>query len=218
MSRSLSWIDASQLASAVSRARAPTTSAPPPAPPERLRFEAVTVPPVATPAPETATVMPSAAVIPPAAVTPPAAPTTPVTPTVAALPPNPDQPIAERIRVLARWVEAELGPRCWYLSDEEGLPLHTAGVSDTQVLAATMLARAFRPLRGVIGKAPLHSASLRFEGGRVMHTMWVPTAWGQVALGLEDPKRGDDAALSAAAQAVQSALQSGAGDEGRTSI
>lgn len=181
MSRSLSWIDAEAVASALDRAQAPTQA--PTAAPIRPRFET-----------ETPTPRPAA---------PSAAP-------IASPPPRftAGAPLAERLRSLAVWVEAELGPERWYLADDEGLALHTAGADETQVLASVMLARAMRPMRSVFGGRRVHALTLELEGARRVHTIWIDTSVGRVALGLENPSRGTFEGLRAAADAVRAALDS----------
>lgn len=184
MSRSLSWIDATSLASAVSRARA-------------------TPGPAGDPIPTTlSSILPASQAI--------SAPTRyePAPPAALAAPTfGPGAGLAERVRGLAAWVESQLGPERWYLADEEGLALHTASASDTEVLASVMLSRAMRPLRGVLGTEPLRAITIQMEGGRQHHTVWVETARGRVALGLENPARATRESLEAAADAVRQALQ-----------
>jgi len=196
MSRSLSWIDPSAVASALSRAKAPTgTDAAAP-----RRFAAPRELPDVLPPPTP----------------PPAAPA----PAVEAAPARPHfdaaRPIADRLRTLASWVEAELGPRSWYLADEEGLAVHAAGVTDTQVLGAAMLTRALRPLRGVIGREPVQAATLELEGGRTLHTLWIDTAAGRFALGLESPTRATRERLQVAAEVVRATFDAASTTEGRT--
>lgn len=186
MTRSLSWIDSTTLQSALSRARATPGSAHP----HRARFEApVFDRPIAE------------------------APSEPPQPTVLepALPSIPhfhaQASLADRLRSLAVWVESELGPERWYIADQEGLALHVAGVSAVQVISAVTLARALRPLRGVLGPEPVQSVTMQLGDGRTLHILWCDTALGRVALGIENPRRASQEILRILVDALREALE-----------
>jgi len=188
MTPSLSWIDPQSLQSALSRAHA----VPGTARPNRSRFEpaAPAAEPVAAPAPAIAqpTIMEPAA---------------PLAPTFAA-----HSSLVDRIRSLAVWVESELGPERWYIADEEGLALHAAGVNAVQVISAVTLARALRPLRGVLGPEPIQSVSMQMGNGRMLHILWCDTGVGRVALGIENPRRASQEILRTLVDALRQALDS----------
>ncbi|MCA9554198.1 MAG: hypothetical protein KC933_29455 [Myxococcales bacterium] len=115
--------------------------------------------------------------------------------------------LAERIRNLAVWVESELSPTRWYLADAEGMALHSAGTTETQVVTAVALARALRPLRGFLGTSQVGAAALELDGGRTLHTLWCDTSVGRVSMGLEDPKHMSQEILHGLRAAIRAALE-----------
>ncbi len=181
MSRSLSWIDPKTLQSALSRSH----EAPGAGRTQAGRFEAPSAP--VTDEPQ-------------------------VNPTV--VDPMPDRspgisvetPIADRIQSLATWIDSQLSPQRWYISDSEGLALHVSGASQAQVITAVALSKALRPLRSVLGPQPVQSVTLQLGDGRMMHILWCETLVGRVALAMENPQNASQERLGMLADALRQAM------------
>lgn len=109
--------------------------------------------------------------------------------------------VAARVQALARWVEANLRPKRWFLADEQGLPIHDAGFGEARVAELTHAMREWRP-----GPRPVAIDAVTFHltGDRRLFALWVKTPVGPTVIALENPTT---EALSVIREAVSNAFR-----------
>lgn len=189
MSRSLSWIEADDLAQrlrALGEAepeRAEAGGAP------RPREEASTLPPGGAPVREPARTQHPEPI--------------PETPDSRSLPAQvrlqepqssftdaPDHPsyprgagVARRLELFRAWM-LQLGLGSFFVADEEGLPLLLQDTKSAQAVRAVAFERALHPLRALLGGAPPRALGLELQDGRSIQTIWADTKIGRVAVGM----------------------------------